>query len=1710
MRALRILLTALIANGAALAAGPGKDAIPLFFIANRGQAPRPVQFMATASGLTAYFLRDEVLLRTAGASVHVRFEGASALAVEGAEPLPAKANFLTGRSSQWRLQVPTFREVVYRDLYPGVDMVYRGSGHELKSEFVVAPGADPTGIRVRYENAGALWIEGDGALVIPVAGLNLRERAPLIYQERDGSRCAVEGRFELAGDGAVGFVLGAYDATRPLIIDPVLSYSTLLGGSGFDTAAAIAVDSAGAAYVAGYTDSYNVPTANPEQNFNAGGNDVFVAKLNPAGNGLAYCTYIGGSGDDRAYGITVDSSGSAYVTGSTTSTNFPTRNAVQSKLQGWRNAFVLKLNPAGNLLAFSTYLGGNGSDNGNGIALDSAGNAYVVGDTTSVNFPATAFQKGFHGVQDVFVTKISPDGSRLLYGTFLGGANVDRGTAIAVDSGGSAYITGSTYSSDFPTMNAFQRNIAGGGDAFITRLSADGNSLVFSTYLGGSGGTVSYPETGQGIALDSQGNAYVVGVTSSSDFPLLQALQPSRLGATDAFVTKVNSAGALVYSTYLGGSSIDVGNAIAVDQSGAAYVVGYTYSTDLPVATGALQATNAGDCDAFVAKLTPAGNSLAYLSYLGGSGSDTATALTLDLNGNVYVAGWTLSTNFPLLNPFQSTNAGNYGAFVTKLGFAQLPSVLGVTPNSGSGASQTFSFQYSDPNGASNLTTVSALFNSSLTAVSGCAVTYNRVQNTLSLLTDAGVPPSGSITPGSGTQQNSQCTLNGSGSSVSISGTVLTLNLALTFQGSFGGAKNIYLQAANPAGTANWQQEGTWTVALPALVSALSCNPTSVASNATASCTVTLNQAATTGLSVTVSSNNTLLTVPASVTVAAGSSTATFNATAGVIPSSQSATVTASLSGTSKSVQFTLVPPALPPTLNISKTHVGNFTQGQASATYTVTVSNASGAASTSGAVTVTETVPSGLTLVSMAGTGWTCPSGGNTCTRSTGLAGGASYPSITVTVNVSATATSPQVNAVSVSGGGSASANTTDSTVITAQTQSSTVRVHACGAQYTDSAGSVWSADYGYLNGSCNPTSASISGTSDPTLYQAERYSTTGSLTYQFAVANGTYNVTLKFAELYYTSAGQRVFNVAINGAPVTTNLDIFAAAPGADRAYDVTYPVAVTGGQVSIVLTGVTGYPKVNALQIAPAAAGTPLLSISKSHTGSFAQGQAGASYAVTVSNAGTGSTSGAVTVTETVPSGLTLVSMAGTGWNCPSGGNTCTRSDGLAGGASYPLITVTVNVSATATSPQVNAVSVSGGGSASANTTDATVINTPVQSATDRVHACGAQYTDAAGNVWSADYGYLNGSCNLTSASISGTSDPTLYQAERYSTTGSLTYQFAVTNGSYNVTLKFAELDYTSAGQRVFDVAVNGTTVDSHLDIFAAAGAAFKAYDVNFPVVVSGGQISIALNSIVGYPKVDAIAITPLSSPDFLLTATPYALSAAAGAGSAYQVTVTPAAGFNGTVNLSVSGLPAGASASPAAISAGGTIGLAVSIGPGTPLGTYPLTITGNSGSVSHAYNVQLSVTAATATVLRVRSCGAAYMDTTGNTWQADYGYTGGNCNVTTNSISGTTDPTLYQAERYSTTGSLSYQFAVANGAHIVTLKFAELYYGAAAQRVFNVAINGTPVALNLDIIALAGEAFRAYDLVCPVTVTGGLVTVTLTAVTGYPKIDAIEIQ
>jgi hypothetical protein len=465
---MRTLLVALVANCAVLASTVDRPAVPLLFVKNQGQAPARFQFMAKGVGLTAYFALNGVTFCFPGSTIRMEFVGAESPVPQGLGLLPTQANFITGPREAWRSGVPVYSGVRYRELYRGIDAVYGVSGRNLKSEFVVAPGADTSSIRVRYLGVSDLRIAENGDLIIAVDGQELRELAPVVYQESGNQRVTVAGRFVMTGDNTVGFAVDDYDVSRPLIIDPVLVYSTYLGGSGSDSATALAVNSSGAAYVAGFTASHDFPTASPAQGSNAGGNDIFVAKLNPSGNGMVYCTYIGGSGDDRANGIALGSDGSAYVTGFTQSRNFPVRSPLQPKLAGGQNAFVLRLSPGGNSLVFSTYLGGSSTDVANGIAVDGAGNVYVVGDTTSTNLPVNGFQTANRGGQDVFVAKLSADGSSLLYSTYLGGTTTDHGAAIAVDSSGNAYVTGSTLSTDLPLANAIQSRIGGRQTVFVT------------------------------------------------------------------------------------------------------------------------------------------------------------------------------------------------------------------------------------------------------------------------------------------------------------------------------------------------------------------------------------------------------------------------------------------------------------------------------------------------------------------------------------------------------------------------------------------------------------------------------------------------------------------------------------------------------------------------------------------------------------------------------------------------------------------------------------------------------------------------------------------------------------------------------------------------------------------------------------------------------------------------------------------------------------------------------------------------------------------------------------------------------------------------------------------------------------------------------------------------------------------------------------------
>jgi hypothetical protein len=468
----------------------------------------------------------------------------------------------------------------------------------------------------------------------------------------------------------IGFEVGEYDRGRPLIIDPVLSYATYLGGTGGDVAYGIAVDSSGNAYITGVTNSTNFPTLSPEQSSYAGSGDAFVLKLNSTGSAVVYSTYLGGTGADAAAAVAVDPTGDAFITGTTMSVDFPTTTgAFQAAYGGNGDAFITELGSAGDKLVYSSYLGGSQADSGQAVSVDSSGNAYLTGYTQSVDFPTVnPLQPVNGGASDAFVAKVNFPGSALVYSTYLGGSEADVGQGIKVDNSGNAYIVGYTFSSDFPTHNALQAANAGGPDAFVAEINASGSALAFSTYLGGSG-----DDRGYGIALDASGNIYITGASQSADFPTTSSsFETGYQGNGDAFVSKLNSTGsALTYSTFLGGSGVDRGNSIAVDSSGNAYITGFTQSTDFPTQNpvqAILGISGGSSCgaapcsDAFVSQLNPSGTGLVYSTYLGGSGSDFGQGIALDTSGVPYITGSTSSTNFPAIaGAYQGSLAGVAG-----------------------------------------------------------------------------------------------------------------------------------------------------------------------------------------------------------------------------------------------------------------------------------------------------------------------------------------------------------------------------------------------------------------------------------------------------------------------------------------------------------------------------------------------------------------------------------------------------------------------------------------------------------------------------------------------------------------------------------------------------------------------------------------------------------------------------------------------------------------------------------------------------------------------------------------------------------------------------------------------------------------------------------------------------------------------------------------
>ncbi len=704
--------------------------LPISFEVNRGQTDEAVKFLARGSGYNLFLTATEAVLSLRKESPRVKSESLMAKAgrgrksallshassttstlrmklaganpeaqAKGEEKLPGTINYFTGRDAgKWQTQISSYAKVRYQNVYPGVDMVYYGNQRELEYDFVVAPGANPDAIKLTFAGAQKMSVADSGDLVLQTDTGNLLQRKPVTYQETNGSRQAVVARYVIR-DGQVGFEVGDYDRNKPLIIDPILSYSTYLGGSGdYEAGFSVAVDANGNAYVVGTTTSTDYPVTPGAVQTTVGDNnalgDAFVAKLNAAGTSLVYSTYLGGDANDYAYDIALDADGNAYVMGSTVSSDFPTTSGAfqvtNASSNGSEDGFITKLNATGSSILYSTYLGGSGSDSCRAIAINSLGEAYVTGGTQSVDFPTTtgAYQTtsgSLNGNSDAFVTKLNATGTALAFSTFIGGSSA-TGQDLALDSNGNVYFVGDTYAGTlgggqtifaYPvTPNAYQSAPAADGfEGIVSELSADGTQLLYSSYLGGS-----MEESAIGVAVDASDNVYVAGYTGSADFPVTSGCaQPVFGGPYDTFISKFNlsspSAISLIYSTYLGGSNLEDPYGIVVDSTGNAYVAGYTASYDFPVT----QTSSHGWLSAFVTKLNAAGSQFLDSTRFG-EVYTYGYGLAIDSAGNAYVVGETTSDNFPTTpGSLQTTfGGGSSDGFVTKVDFVTRHAELAI------------------------------------------------------------------------------------------------------------------------------------------------------------------------------------------------------------------------------------------------------------------------------------------------------------------------------------------------------------------------------------------------------------------------------------------------------------------------------------------------------------------------------------------------------------------------------------------------------------------------------------------------------------------------------------------------------------------------------------------------------------------------------------------------------------------------------------------------------------------------------------------------------------------------------------------------------------------------------------------------------------------------------------------------------------------------
>ena len=670
---------------------PGEKALgtahrTLYFIPNQGQFHEDVAYCAKATGYTLWITDRGI---TFDASIRKKSSGAAkdtpgfgpieykreisrtsfSGANESVRVLPLnmtnhRVNFFMGNErSAWKTGIHTSQSVLYKDLYPSIDLKICGTENTNEYEFIIHPGGETRDIMFAYEGCKTARFNGTGELVIESEHYKFHHKNPRCYSVSEDRKDPITVEFRQNGDESFGYTVADHDEGKTLVIRQEISVSESgMGLGSCDMGNKIAVDSSGSVYVTGRTRSNDFPLRNSYSQNLAGEEDVFVAKINTDGTELVYSTYFGGTSCDYGKGIHIDSKGNVYVTGITNSDDFPTKNALFPKAVGGFDAFIIKLDASGREVVYSTFFGGSSDESGQGLISDPLGAVFVTGWTQSYDFPVKeALFDRLSGKRDAFVAKLDSSGSTLLFSTYLGGDSLDFAKGIAAGLSGTVWVTGYTGSSDFPVQKALYPTFSGKIDAFVTQLSSKGSDLIFSTYLGGGSCDI-----GNAISTDPAGSVYITGYTDSEDFPLKKGLDDTLSGKTDAFVAKINATDkSLVYSTFLGGASDDAGCDVAVDSRGAAYITGYTYSKDFPN-QNSWDKSFSGERDTFVTKINPEGSSLSYSVFFGGTSCDCGNGIAVDRSGSAYVTGYTRSDDFPTRNAFRQVLSGRDDAFVAK------------------------------------------------------------------------------------------------------------------------------------------------------------------------------------------------------------------------------------------------------------------------------------------------------------------------------------------------------------------------------------------------------------------------------------------------------------------------------------------------------------------------------------------------------------------------------------------------------------------------------------------------------------------------------------------------------------------------------------------------------------------------------------------------------------------------------------------------------------------------------------------------------------------------------------------------------------------------------------------------------------------------------------------------------------------------------------